>query len=221
MSQFRRRKEGTVLSVYTFGDSILDCGHYNAFGMNPGQLVVHNDDRLFPEFRGHDLSSLVGPARLIHRAQDGATVSNLPTQARGLPIDGEAIALLSIGGNDLLGRPDMGQGPEMQGFAEALERFLQALPIRPVFLGNVYDPTFGDDSYNFLDIEPSIARQSQRMVNDVIAELAKRYGALVDLHAHFLTGDLSWFTQIIEPSLRGASEIRRCFLRQVLTHGRQ
>ncbi len=210
-----------MLSVYTFGDSMLDCSHYNAFGVNPGQLVVHNDDRLFPEFHGHDLSSLVGPARLIHRAQDGATVSSLPAQTRRLPVDGEAIALLTIGGNDLLSRPDLGQGPEMQRFAEALERFLQALPIRPVFLGNVYDPTFGDDRLNFLSIDPSIARQSHRLVNEVIAQLAQRYGALVDLHAHFLTGDPSWFTQIIEPSLRGASEIRRCFLRQVLAHGRQ
>jgi len=39
-----------VLSVYTFGDSILDCGHYNAFGINPGQLLLHNDDHLFSEF---------------------------------------------------------------------------------------------------------------------------------------------------------------------------
>jgi len=39
-----------VLSVYTFGDSILDCGHYNAFGINPGQQLVHNDDHLFSEF---------------------------------------------------------------------------------------------------------------------------------------------------------------------------
>ncbi len=204
-----------MISVYTFGDSMLDCGQYNAFGVNPGQLLVRNDDRLFPAFRGHDLVSL-GPARLIHRAQDGATVSSLPLQARGLRVDVEALALITIGGNDLLGRPDMGQGPQMQRFAEALNTFLQSLPIRPVFLGNVYDPTFGNDSLNFLDIEPSIARQSHRMVNGVLAELARRYGALVDLYAHFLTGDPSWFTQIIEPSLRGASEIRRCFLRQVL-----
>ena len=48
------------------------------------------------------------------------------------------------------------------------------------------------------------------------AEAAGRYGALVDLHAHFLTGDPSWFTEIIEPSLVGASEVRRCFLDHVL-----
>ncbi len=210
-----------MVRVYTFGDSMLDCGHYNAFGVNPGQLLVHNDDRLFPEFRGHDLASLVGPARLIHRAQDGATISSLPAQARRLSLEGEAIALLTIGGNDLLSRPDMGQRPELQRFAEALERFLQALPIRPIFLGTIYDPTFGDDASHFLDIEPSIARQSHRLMNEVIAELAKRYGALVDLHAHFLTGDPSWFTQIIEPSLQGASEIRHCFLRQVLAYVRR
>jgi acyl-CoA thioesterase I len=43
---------------------------------------------------------------------------------------------------------------------------------------------------------------------------------LIDLHAHFLTGDPSWFTQIIEPSLQGASEIRRCFLHEVLAYVR-
>jgi hypothetical protein len=208
-----------MVSVYTFGDSILDCGHYNPFGVNPGQLLVRNNDRLFPEFRGRDLVSL-GPARLIHRAQDGVTVSSLPTQARRLKVEGESIALLTIGGNDLLSRPDMGQGREMQRFAEALDAFLQSLPIRPVLLGNVYDPTFGDDSLNFLGIEPSIVRQSHRMMNDVFAELGRRYGALTDLHAHFLTGDPSWFTQIIEPSLEGASEIRRCFLHEVLAYVR-
>jgi hypothetical protein len=34
----------------------------------------------------------------------------------------------------------------------------------------------------------------------------------VDLHRHFLIGEPSWYTCTIEPSLRGASEIRRCFL---------
>ncbi len=209
-----------MLSVYTFGDSMLDCGHYNVFGVNPGQLLVRNNDRLFPEFRGHDLASL-GSTRLIHRAQDGATVSSMPAQARGLTVEGEAIALITVGGNDLLSRPDMGQGAEMQHFAQALESFLQSLPIRPIFLGNVYDPTFGDDSLNFLGIEPSVVRQSHRLMNGVLAELARHYGALVDLHTHFLTGDPSWFTEIIEPSLRGASEIRRCFLRQIrLVHER-
>jgi acyl-CoA thioesterase-1 len=39
---------------------------------------------------------------------------------------------------------------------------------------------------------------------------------VVDLHAHFLRGDPSWYVHTIEPSLRGASEVRRAFLAPVL-----
>ena len=51
------------LTLYTFGDSILDAGWYNDLGLNPGQLLIRNDDQLFPEFQGQDLSSH-GPAQL-------------------------------------------------------------------------------------------------------------------------------------------------------------
>ena len=204
-----------MLTLYTFGDSILDCGYYNQFGVTPGQLLVRNDDRLFPEFRGRDLSSR-GPAQLVHRAQDGATIANLPGQARGLRVEGRSVALLTIGGNDLLQGLVLDYGPGIDAFAAALDDFARRLPIRPVLLGTVYDPTFGDDRQNFLGIDPALARANHRRVNAAIAEVAGRYGALVDLHAHFLSGDPSWFTQIIEPSLRGASEVRRCFLPHLL-----
>ena len=204
-----------MLTLYTFGDSILDCGYYNQFGVTPGQLLVRNDDRLFPEFRGRDLSSR-GPAQLVHRAQDGATIANLPGQARGLRVEGRSAAPLTIGGNDLLQGLVLDYGPGIDAFAAALDDFARRLPIRPVLLGTVYDPTFGDDRQNFLGIDPAMARANHRRVNAAIADVAGRYGALVDLHAHFLTGDPSWFTQIIEPSLRGASEVRRCFLPHLL-----
>ncbi len=204
-----------MLTLYTFGDSILDCGYYNQFGVTPGQLLVRNDDRLFPEFRGQDLSSR-GPAQLVHRAQDGATIANLPGQARGLRVEGRSAALLTIGGNDLLQGLVLDYGPGIDAFAAALDDFARRLPIRPVLLGNVYDPTFGDDRQNFLGIDPATARANHRRLNAAIADVAGRYGGLVDLHAHFLSGDPSWFTQIIEPSLRGASEVRRCFLPHLL-----
>jgi hypothetical protein len=207
------RWEGcSILTLYTFGDSILDCGWYNDAGLNPGRLLVRNDDRLFPEFRGQDLSSR-GPARLDHRAVDGATVVDLPSQTRNLNPSGEGVALLTVGGNDLLRGLLVDRGPGIESFAVALEAFVRGLPIRPVLIGNVYDPTFGDDSLDFTGVEPALARDSHRRVNAAIARVAARYGALVDLHAHFLTGDPSWFAHTIEPSLRGASEIRRCFLR--------
>lgn len=204
-----------MLTLYTFGDSILDCGWYNAAGIHPGQLLVQNDDQRFPEFRGRDLLSR-GPVRLVHGARDGATVADLPAQARDLKPRGDSIALLTVGGNDLLQGLLLDEGDGIAMFAAALETFVRRLPIRPVLVGNVYDPTFGDDALNFTNMDPDRVRTAHAQVNAAIASVAARHGVLVDLHAHFLTGDPTWFTQTIEPSLRGASEVRRCFLHHLL-----
>jgi acyl-CoA thioesterase I len=201
----------SMLTVVTLGDSILDCGHYNEHGIHPGALVVENDDRIFPEFRGRDLRSR-GPVALEHRARDGATVTGLAAQARGLVVAGPAVAMVTIGGNDLLVGLLGERGDGIGRFAAALDDVLRTLPIRPVLLGNVYDPTFGDDSLNFTGVDPALARSNHRRINAMLAEVAGRYGTLVDLHAHFLTGDPSWLVRTIEPSPRGASEVRRCFL---------
>jgi acyl-CoA thioesterase-1 len=203
-----------MLTVYTFGDSILDCGNYNGEAAEPGRLLVQNDDRLFPEFRGRDLSSR-GPARLEHRAIDGAIVDDLPEQTEGLVVEGPSIALLTIGGNDLLIGLLDDPGPKIEAFARKLDHFLQNLPIRPVLIGSVYDPTFGNDELNVFGVDSDLGRENHRRVNAVLADLGKSYGAFVDLHAHFLNGDPSWFTRTIEPSLVGASEVRRCFLEAI------
>jgi lysophospholipase L1-like esterase len=210
-----RAPEEEMLTVYTFGDSILDCGHYNRHGVHPGGLLVRNDDALFPEFKGKDLSS-AGPARLEHRAQDGATVDNLPGQARGLTPEGRALALLTIGGNDLLSGLVLDGGAGIELFARKLESFLKSLAVRPVYIGNVYDPSFGNDENNFLGVDPQMARLNHGRVNAVLADAASRYGQLVDLHTHFMKGDPSWYTHTIEPSLEGASEVRRAFLEQII-----
>lgn len=213
------RQEQTMTTLYTFGDSILDCGRYNQFGVHPGQLLVQNDDRLFPEFIGQDLASR-GKARLEHRARDGATVDDLPSQAQGLRVQEGAIAIITIGGNDLLRGLIQDKGGGIASFANALDTFVKQLPIRPVVLGNVYDPTLGDDQRNFSSVDPAIARKNFQRINTKIQEIANRYGQFVDLHAHFLKGDSSWFTAIIEPSLRGADEVRRAFLPYVIGESR-
>lgn len=48
-------RNGFFSSLHTFGDAVLDCRHYNDQGVDPGRLIVHNDDRLFPECRERDL----------------------------------------------------------------------------------------------------------------------------------------------------------------------
>ncbi|WP_157267713.1 SGNH/GDSL hydrolase family protein [Azohydromonas aeria] len=199
-------------TLLTFGDSVLDCGRYNAHGLTPGGLLVRNDDALFPEFRGLDLRHAHGAARLEHRALDGATVADLPAQAHGLrPPEGAAAALLTVGGNDLLRGLAGDGGTGLRAFEAALAAFLRTMPVRPVLLGTVYDPTFGDDARNFLSVPAARARANHRRVNEIIAAQAARHGRLVDLHAHFLRGEPGWFTRTIEPSLTGASEVRRAF----------
>jgi hypothetical protein len=204
-----------MLTVFTFGDSVLDCGAYNPHGVEPGELLVSNRDDLFPEFRGQDLSSR-GGGKCVPRAQDGGTVDSLPDQLRGVKPSGEAVALVSVGGNDLLEVLLRDKGPELALFRRKLSVFLTSLPIRPVLIANVYDPSMGDDRHNFTDVPIAQARARHRRVNDVIAALASEHGVLVDLHGHFLGGDPSWFTSTIEPSLLGASEVRRCFWRELV-----
>ncbi|HEY1015457.1 MAG TPA: SGNH/GDSL hydrolase family protein [Herpetosiphonaceae bacterium] len=199
-----------MTTIVTFGDSILDCGRYNDRGVHPGQLLVRNDDSLFPAWTGRDASGF-GPAALEHRAVDGARVDDLPGQAQGLAVSGPAIALLTIGGNDLITGLLGDDGSRLPVFRRKLEAFLEALPIRPVLIGTVYDPTFGDDEVYNVGAPPALARANHRRMNEALAEIAARYGALADIHAHFLGGDPSWFTAVIEPSLRGACEVRACF----------
>jgi acyl-CoA thioesterase I len=208
-------QERRMFTLYTFGDSILDCARYNDRGVHPGQLLVRNDDSLFPEFKGRDLASRTS-ARVEHRALDGATVDGLPAQARGLRQDGNAVALLTIGGNDLLRGLAADSGAGLRRFETRLAAFLRFLRLGPVLIGTVYDPTFGDDGRNFLGVDAGVARANHRRVNEVLAAAAAEHGELVDLHAHFLTGDPSWYVHTIEPSLRGASEVRRAFLPKVL-----
>ncbi|SEN28002.1 GDSL-like Lipase/Acylhydrolase family protein [Nitrosospira multiformis] len=207
-----------VFTVFTFGDSILDCGRYNEYGVHPGQLILCNNDFLFPEFKGRDLMSQSSSmtALLDHRARDGSVVDNLSWQARGIKATGAAVALVTVGGNDLLTGLAADRGEGSACFQQQLDAFLQALPVRPVLLSTIYDPTFGDDSRNFLATDARIARPNFNRINAIIRQLAPRYGELVDVHRHFLAGDPSWFTGTIEPSLRGASEVRAVFLPAVL-----
>ena len=141
--------QGRPITLVTFGDSILDCAGYNSHRVHPAALILKNDDRLFPEFKARDLSRL-GSNRLEHRAVDGARAPNLFEQSAGLFVSGRTIGLLTIGGNDLLAGLARDRGPGIEAFGRTLEKFVAALPIRPLFLGNVYDPTLGDDTRNFL-----------------------------------------------------------------------
>ena len=180
--------------LHSFGDSILDCAHYNAEGLEPVGILARE---LGIEAQRH--------------AVDGATVGSLQRQRRGARVAPEDVIIVTIGGNDLLGGLILDEGAGIAAFGDALDAFLATLPRGRVLLGNVYDPTCGRDEANFLPVPPAQGRAALARMNATLATLAARHGRLVDIHAHFLQGDASWFTRVIEPSARGAVEVARAF----------
>ena len=75
-----------------------DCARYNTHRVAPAQLLLRNDDVLFPSFKGRDLASKGIEARLVERARDGATAADLEAQLRGLEVAPEPAIALVTGG---------------------------------------------------------------------------------------------------------------------------
>lgn len=212
-------------TLYAFGDSMLDCSHYTADNVTPGTLLCENRDDLFPEFARMDLASL-GPWQLAHRARDGATLPNLAAQwPRKAPPE-RSCAIITIGGNDLLQgllwTPN--ERAAFDAWFAAYEETLRSCPVRTMFVANVYDPTFGRDELarEFVPAEVAeLVRARLKRFNDRLAASVASVGAtLIDVHARFAQGDPCWCVQLIEPSSRGASELRRAFLPAVLAWAR-
>jgi len=142
----------------------------NDHGATPATLLACNDDLLFPEFRGRDLSTWFGrTVAVVERAVDGSTVGDVPRQLAIAPVPAGAIMLLTIGGNDLLEGLVLGDNPAFAAFQRTLRRILDAVKHARLFVGNVYDPSFSNDARNFLSIDPSIARRAHRRVNETLA----------------------------------------------------
>jgi len=211
------------LKIYTFGDSVLDCGRYNEFDIHPGKLLIENNDDIFPEFKGKTLTNMLNTStELYHLAIDGSESCVMYRQAKEFSKfhtkEDNAMAIITIGGNDLL--DGMARDSEkIKQFEEYLTNFLEEIAIRPVFIGTIYDPTLNDDKLNFIGGDPKILRENHKKANDVITKLGKKYGDVVDIHDHYIKkGSYDWFCNIIEPSLVGASEIRRCYLEAIVNY---
>jgi acyl-CoA thioesterase-1 len=194
-----------MLTIFTFGDSILDCSSYNDEGITPGWLLANELSRYTP-------------TRLVHRALDGATSKDLVGQVHNLSIieHSPSLALVTIGGNDLLQSLLTNEPLDVDRFERRVDEFLKRLPVDRILLGTIYDPTFGNDEASLLGIVPTLGREALQRMNAALGTLGTRYGILVDLHAHFLGGDASWFSHQIEPSAVGAREIARLYLRALV-----
>ncbi len=207
-------------------------------GVGAASLLYKNQDWLWSEFAGHDLASYNPEMVFTNLTADGATTTDvLEDQVAALPDDtGPTLVTLTAGGNDLLWSFGLSE-EESRRARHRTERNLREIVRRvrghfeavTIIVGTVYDPSDGtaltDDG--FLDFADSMLRQlllaGLHAYNDAVAEIADQEDCLLaDIHGHFLGHGTTvkdraerwyWEGLIIEPSARGASEVRRLWLR--------
>ncbi len=199
-------------------------------------LFYRNDSQLFPDFEGKDLVTKFPGIRYKNLAIDGATCEDLLSKVRDTDISTSAgtklLVTLTLGGNDLLEtyRRSTGEqqsvlsiefGKVQVRYTTVVQMLRRKLPNALLILTTVFDPTDGTG------IMPSATPLYQGKLpiefltefNRFILSYAKDESILVaDVYKHFFghgaecdAADKFWYWKPspIEPSYRGASEIRR------------
>lgn len=206
-------------------------------GLGAASLLHRNDDERWPGFAGRDLARTLPDLPVTDLAEDGATATRvLGIQLPRIPEDLEepALVTLTAGGNDLLALLDLTPGgPEpppdasRQGGIEKVARLLERIvdrlrsryPASTVLASTVYDPS---DGTGRLEEDGPIrpeAVDALHAFNERVRGLSDGGSVrVVDLHDHFMGHGLTepeaaerwyWPHSVIEPSSRGAHEVRR------------
>lgn len=211
-------------------------------GLGAASLFFRNDDDRWPAFAGRDLVSTFPGIRHLDLTADGATTwSTLQTQISRIPADlaGPSLVTVTAGGNDLVGlldadldRPATSTprilGDPVEEIADRLDRIVAELSSRlrgpKILVGTVYDPSDGTATLDDGVVREGALRML-RAFNERVRDIASSPRAiLVPIHDHFLghgltepDADARWYWRhlIIEPSARGASEVRRLWLEAV------
>lgn len=145
------------------GDSISDRGGAGPFFYD---LLDHNDDANYPDYKGKDLSTKLGAAiTIVKNSKGGATSIGLTGQVKGLPASlvSPVLVTITIGGNDVqnaLGAIVLSGNDTQQrtSFTNNLDtslaeltkagRFGDGVKVK-VLLVNIYDPSDGTGNFKF------------------------------------------------------------------------
>jgi lysophospholipase L1-like esterase len=214
------------IDIYPAADAERRCpGKASSDRIGAASLLVQNDDRLWPEFRGRGLGTPYDDF-----TADGATTEDLLRQVQR--IDGSeepTLVTITIGGNDLLakiGSPGPSPAPDIASrLRAAVARVLEKRPNAVVILATVYDPTDGTNRLPGVPLPLDREAVWLAEYNDLVRQFVAtdRRLRLADVHRHFFGHGLSapeqdlWYLpeSIIEPGARGASEVRRLWLQAV------
>jgi lysophospholipase L1-like esterase len=157
------------------------------------------------------LASRLG-VELVDLTRDGNTTAGVRMDLVRMPVVADLVTI-TAGGNDLL------LDEQADGILGRLERIADHLDAVGawVIINTVYDPSDGDNEVvrRELGLSLAAARELRRRLdatNAGIKEIAAGHGFLLaDLqrlfHGHGLTSSESWFVQVIEPNLRGATAV--------------
>ena len=143
---------------------------------------------------------------------DGNTTDGVLADLARAPAAADVVTL-TAGGNDLLGG-DL-PGAILRRLHQIAER-IEPLGAR-VVVNTIYDPSDGDDELGRRELglsrlEMIELRQRLNALNRGIAELAAEHDFLLAdierlFHGHGVASDDTWYVQVIEPNLAGATAI--------------
>ena len=149
---------------------------------------------------------------LVDLTVDGNTTHGVLADLARAPA-GADVVTLTAGGNDLLG------GDLPRAILRRLHQIAQRIePLGArVIVNTIYDPSDGDDIVGRRELGLSRLamielRQRLNALNRGIAELAAEHDFLfADIerlfHGHGVASDDTWYVQVIEPNLAGATAI--------------
>ena len=207
--------------------------------LGAASLFYRNDNSLFPEFEGLDLSSWFPGIQFHNLAIDGATCEDILSEVRIKELTelarGRVLATLTLGGNDLLqsfrrsaGRDQATLLSEFMKVKEQYPRVLRLLtkklPECVFIVSNIFDPTDGTGiipSSNPIYKSEFPIEFLERFNQFIKTKAHSNSTQFADVHQHFLghgaecgASDNFWYWKPspIEPSLRGANEIRRVWV---------
>jgi lysophospholipase L1-like esterase len=198
--------------------------------LGAASLLYRNEDARWPEFRGRDLAGQSPSLEFRNLAEDGAMIDDVATEELArLGRDSEdpgILITLTAGGNDLLDvllarRPlESGVSRIAWRYAELVASVREELPRATLVLTTVYDPTDGTGRLPGLEAYGALPLEYLDRFNQQMREAARMTGAvLADVQRDFLGHGVTapeqerwyWRRNLIEPSARGASEIRRAW----------
>jgi lysophospholipase L1-like esterase len=198
-------------------------------------LLRSNDDRRWPEFRGRDLEQVSPDMEFLNLAEDGAMIDDVATEELARlgrdSSDPGILITLTAGGNDLLDAlaADRPLDRELRlierRYSDLVATLREELPAATILLTTVYDPTDGTGVLPGMEKLGRLPLEYLDRFNAHVRSLANEAEStfLADVHEHFLGHGARapekerwyWSRNPIEPSARGASEIRRMWYEAV------